>query len=232
MFLLSRNNRNYDVIAIYYVCYDIIFWRKMETLILSNGEGSWDDCLHHLLISLGQRWKGVLLLLVPLEGQLERICGWHGVEGVWIGWGENVPHYLVHHHLVAGLGQSGVLLDDSHILLLGLPQQVDGVIVGRKILTHEQWQRVVAHHARYASLFGAPPLCHLPMAPSPNCMIFRYADFLWLEQLPPPSPQRPRTYSQQGRELCLHCRKHYHDHYQYYHCWFCYFKESLLALYV
>jgi hypothetical protein len=39
----------------------------------------------------------------------------------------------------------------------------------------------------------------------------------------PPSPPLPRMPYQEGWNLCLHCRKHYHQR-RYFLCWFCNFK--------
>jgi hypothetical protein len=39
----------------------------------------------------------------------------------------------------------------------------------------------------------------------------------------PSSPPPPRTLYQEGWNLCLHCRKHFH-HRRYFLCWFCNFK--------
>jgi hypothetical protein len=57
--------------------------------------------------------------------------------------------------LVLGL-PGGVLL-----LLLGLClQQVGGVVMGWRTLTHGQSCRVGTHHNRHAFLFGSPPVGH------------------------------------------------------------------------
>ncbi len=81
----------------------------------------------------------IICCLLPVDGHLDSTTDGHGVEGVWVGRGENILRNLIHRCLVSGLWQGGVRLDDVLLLLLGFGlQQVGGVVMGWEFLTHEQ----------------------------------------------------------------------------------------------
>jgi hypothetical protein len=71
-------------------CVELIRFRKLKkkrtgeleikSRIMNLGEGSWDYSLHYILIRLRQGWKGIELLLLLVECQL---------EGIGKGWGRD-----------------------------------------------------------------------------------------------------------------------------------------------